>query len=323
MSGPADSSPTRRPNSVRRTTTHDSLRLGDLLGPVTLEARGRDLLTGATGTATVLDAAVVRATVAFPDREVERIEVDPPHPGVQRLVGLRASSGFRQAIDDAMPGARESRGVRFQLLDDLPTALLVSGYATHAARLSGSITPKGPRLQHPDLCAGWVTGGTLLASRQSNGVPGPRIGPVAPSVIPDDDPLAWHETAVLPAHGMRRRRRIDVWEQDGIGQVDGFFRDSHVDADGVETIVHEYSISATVDLATRTFGSCHASVGALPYPECPNAAASSERLQGAPVLGLRRWVRDTFVGPTTCTHLNDTLRALEDVGGLLAALPAA
>jgi hypothetical protein len=33
-------------------------------------------------------------------------------------------------------------------------------------------------------------------------------------------------------------------------------------------------------------------------------------------------VRDTFTGPTTCTHLNDTLRSLEDVGALLEHLGA-
>jgi hypothetical protein len=31
-------------------------------------------------------------------------------------------------------------------------------------------------------------------------------------------------------------------------------------------------------------------------------------------------VRSTFVGPTTCTHLNDTLRVMEDACALLAAL---
>jgi len=32
--------------------------------------------------------------------------------------------------------------------------------------------------------------------------------------------------------------------------------------------------------------------------------------------GLRRAVRRSFVGPSTCTHLNDSFRALEDVGML-------
>jgi len=93
-----------------------------------------------------------------------------------------------------------------------------------------------------------------------------------------------------------------------------------MDANGCETVVHEYGISASIDLETMQFNACDASVGALPWVECPVAAASAGRLVGAPADGLRTWVRNTFLGPTTCTHLNDTLRSLEDVPALLASL---
>jgi hypothetical protein len=36
------------------------------------------------------------------------------------------------------------------------------------------------------------------------------------------------------------------------------------------------------------------------------------------VAGLRQRVRENFLGVGTCTHLNDTLRALADVGPLIA-----
>ena len=42
--------------------------------------------------------------------------------------------------------------------------------------------------------------------------------------------------------------------------------------------------------------------------------ASHDRV---PVAGLRQHVRDTFLGTSTCTHLNDTLRSLEDIPALL------
>ena len=45
--------------------------------------------------------------------------------------------------------------------------------------------------------------------------------------------------------------------------------------------------------------------------------AGASRLVGTPVSGLRRHVRDTFLGTSTCTHLNDTLRSLEDIPALL------
>jgi hypothetical protein len=305
---------------VRRTTSHDSFRPEGLSGPVEVVALGRDLRTGADGEPSVLGSARLDLGVEYlPNRTVTRITADPPHPGVGKLVGVSASAGFRQAVDEAMPGERVSRSVRFQLLDDLPTALLVSGYALQAG--AAKIRRKGPMLQHPDMCAGWVSGGTMLSGMSEEGRPPPHRGPVAPVVEAGDDPLGWHQMDVLPVHGMRRRRRLDVWLEDGVGQVECFFRDSHVDVEGVETVLHEYTVHATVDPSTSRFASCEADVGALPWPECPNAAASAGRLGGAPVEGLRRWVRDTFVGISTCTHLNDTLRSLEDVGALLTAVP--
>jgi hypothetical protein len=322
VAGPAISTPLRRPGSVRRTTTHDSIRRDGILGPVDVVARGRDLHTAGDGVPTVLAVARLDLRVAFPDREVLLVSGDPSHPGLQSLVGRRASAGFRKAIDEAMPGERSSRSVRFQLLDDLPTALLVSGYAVQAVRVPmAGLVQKGPKLQHPDLCAGWAVGGTLLSGLDDTGRPSSvRTGPVAPSLDAADDLSAWHETDPLPPHGMRRRRRLDVWEDRSLALVECFFRDSHMSAEGIERVVHEYTVHATVDPSTLRILTCHADVGALPYPECPNAAASATRLGGEPVEGLRRLVSDTFVGPSTCTHLNDTLRSLEDVGGLLTRL---
>ncbi|MGF7237310.1 MAG: DUF2889 domain-containing protein [Frankia sp.] len=312
---PASATPARRPGSLRRTTTHDSLRPDGLLGPVTVIARGRDLRTGLDGASTVLDTARLELDVNYPDRVIRQITSHPSHPGLPALAGVAASAGFRKAVDDAMPGERGSRSVRFQLLDDLPTALLVSGYAVQAGNAIRSRLKL--TLQYPDLCAGWVAGGTLVSAVEQMGKPPVHAGPEAPSVESDDDPLGWHAIDPLPPHGMRRRRRLDVWMDGDVARVECFFRDSHVDRDSVETIVHEYTVHATLDPTTRRFGSCEADIGALPWPECPAAAASATRLAGAPAVGLRGWVRDTFVGPSTCTHLNDTLRSLEDAGALL------
>jgi hypothetical protein len=306
---------------VRRTTTHDSLRPEGLTGPVIVDGRGRDLHTDADGTTTVLSSARLDATIRFlPDREVLAVSVEPSAQAIDQLVGARASAGFREAVDRALPGERTTGSLRFQLLDDLPTATLVSGYALGA----GGLRPKKGTirvLQHPDLCAGWAVGGTLLQEiDQHHHVP-VVTGPEAPDLQLADDPLGWHETGELTAHGMRRRRLLDVWWEHDEVAVEGFFRDSHLDPEGLETVIHEYTVRAAVDPADMRFTACDASIGALPWVECPAAAASAGRLAGAPVDGLRRWVRETFVGPTTCTHLNDTLRSLEDIGALLAALP--
>ena len=65
---------------------------------------------------------------------------------------------------------------------------------------------------------------------------------------------------------------------------------------------------------------CEATPRVLPWVECPEAAASAGRLAGMSVMGLRPDVRAQFVGPSTCTHLNDVLRGLEDVEWLVREL---
>jgi hypothetical protein len=319
---PATATPPRRRGSVRRTTTHDSFRPEGVLGPVTLVARGRDLRTDDRD-ATVLDAATVVVNIDFVGgRLVTAIRAEPPADGLEALVGVRASSGFRGAVDAALPRERATGSVRYQLLDDIPTAVLVSGMALHDAgvRPAPGAAPVAPTQQHADLCAGWATDATILTEIARTGEV-PRVtGPAAPQLERVDDPLAWHELAELTAHATRRRRRIDLWRDGAHVAIDAFFRDSHVNGDGEEMVVHEYGVAATLEPETRRFLSCTATVGALPWMECPGAVASATRLAGAPADGLRAWVRDTFTGPSTCTHLNDTLRALEDVPALLARL---
>lgn len=309
--------PPRRPVSVRRTTTHDCTRPAGLDGPVTIVARGRDLLTTADRQAQVLAATHLDVRADFASATIERILADPPHPALAELGGTHAFHGFRAEVEKAIPGERESGSLRYQLLDDLPIALMLSARVLRAAGLA--MRTDQPKRLPVDICAGWVTGGTLVAGLTKHGPPLHR-GPVASNIGTADDPLAWHQFDALPRQATRRHRRLDVWPNGETAEVDCFFRDSFAGADEVETVVHEYGVCATVDVATARFLSCQAVAGPLPYPECPNALASAGRLAGASVDGLRREARDSFAGPSTCTHLNDTLRSLEDVGALLRAL---
>ena len=100
-----------------------------------------------------------------------------------------------------------------------------------------------------------------------------NIGPVADAIESEADRLGWHEHDPLPPNSTRRRRRLDVWRDGARAVAEGFFRDSHVDANGVETVVHEYTVRATVDPVTLAMTECDATPGPLPYPECPGAAA--------------------------------------------------
>lgn len=307
--------PPRRAGSVRRTTTHDCTRPEGLEGPVTMVARGRDLLTRPDSDAALLDFVRIDTRVA--SGIIERISAVPSVSGLTDLGGTNALSGFRARVQDAMPAECRSGSVRFQLLDDLPVALMLSARALRAAGIG--LDMGAPHNLPIDICAGWVAGGTLVEGLTVMGPP-LDLGPVASPLTRDDDTLAWHDFEKLPAHSTRRHRRIDVWQNGTTADVDCFFRDSFIPADGIETVVHQYRIRGTVDPETSRFLTCKADAGPLPYPECPNALGSASRLAGAQVSGLRREVRKSFLGPSTCTHLNDTLRSLEDVAGLITVL---
>ena len=102
--------------------------------------------------------------------------------------------------------------------------------------------------------------------------------------------------------------------------IESYFRDSHVDNDGRETIVHEYGLRGAIDRREQRLLECATTPGALPYPECPSAASSADRLAGVQLNEVTELVRREFTGPSTCTHLNDTFRCLEDAGALMSLL---
>ncbi len=323
---PTSSTPARRPGSIRRTSTVDSIRPNGLNKELIQVGRGRDLYTAADGSVATLACAELELRTEYTDGPiVHSLCLTPDAPGLDALVGRRASSGFRKVIDDAVDVPRGSLG--YLLLDEVPAATLVSGYAVAAVAEREEVDMQAikmsaksqPRLQVPDLCAGFRVGGTMLASMDENGRTPMLTGPVALSVETPGDDWGWHHFELLPAHAMRRRRRIDVFG-DALVQIDVFFRDSHMDPDGVETAVHEYTVEATVDRGSMRVVTCEATPRVLPWLECPEAAASARRLEGMPVTGLRPEVRAQFVGPSTCTHLNDVLRGLEDVEWLVHEL---
>jgi hypothetical protein len=331
MAEPTASTPPRRTDSIRRTSTVDSSHPGGVGTPLRQAGRARDLYTTRAGDAEVVAETTMSVTTEYTDGPIlTRIVLDPPSPTTAALVGVRASTGFRKVIDDAVDEPRGS--LTYLLLDDIPGATLVSGFAlvvamhrdTPVEATTMSLrSSKQPVLQVPDLCAGWQQGGTMEKSLDEQGRPPVIMGPLALSIEDATDEWAWHPIATMPDDSMRRRRRIDVWRHDdGAIRVDVFFRDSHMAPGGVETAVHEYTVAATVDPDTMVVTRCEAFPHVLPWTECPQAAASAQRLAGMPLASLRPDVRAQFVGPSTCTHLNDVLRGLEDVEWLAQELTA-
>jgi hypothetical protein len=330
----------------------DALRPDGLGGPLVIVGRGRDLATGRDGTTvSIVRAATLTATLAPGDGHIVReLTTEPVRPGLAALVGQPAATGFRGRLQAADPGLRDEHDLLYQLLDDLQIVVMLSGIP-HAAELHRNVS-REPRValltSRADICAGWRTGGTIMESLASSGNTPAGIGPDAPSPRPADDPLAWHDAPPLPPRSLRRARRIDVRPAAAGGQpaasggsapfsrsvpavaeptgapvaIDAFYRDSETLADGTETVVHEYTVTGAVDPATMTITQIAATPQVLPWVECPVAVLSAARLAGTPLAGLRTHVRRTFTGTSTCTHLNDMLRALEGVPSLLAAGPA-
>lgn len=304
----------RVPGSVRRTSTIDSLRPDGLPGAIRVLARARDLHTDVDGEVAEVGSAAFDATVA-PDRSL--LAIGNADPRLSSLVGRSVGGGFRAAVADLLPWEAERGTLLHLLLDDLPGANLVSGYAMQRdPSWSEHTIPVETLAPMADLCAGWATGASILDAVQADGViPSPTIAPV-----PRDpaDLVGWHERPALPPGSMRRARCLDVvTDGSGVARFIAHFRDSYVEDDG-EGALHEYSVRGTFDVAAGRITSIAAEADVLPWVECPQALASAQRLVGLPAHGLRAAVRTDFVGTSTCTHLNDTLRSLADLPMLAA-----
>ncbi|CUU53524.1 Protein of unknown function (DUF2889) [Parafrankia irregularis] len=232
-----------------------------------------------------------------------------------------------------------------QLLDDVPVTVLVSGAAlgrngihrSESRPNAGAESGGNPMI---DVCAGWQREGLLArlsaerrADRDAGGSgdqdTGDRTSPARPISVPAgdlavaEDPLGWHPLPPMSTHAMRRLRRIDVVPAPGTPgaavRVDALLRDSYLESPGREFVVHEYGVDADVDEA-GLFTRSVARAGVLPGAECPEALGSAGRIVGMPATDLRRTIGRTFVGTSTCTHLNDTLRALGDLPVLIGFL---
>ena len=316
--------PARPAGSVRRTMHVDVGPRGTWSSPLAMEGAARDLRTGPGGPEDVAVVAEAQVDAGFDmARSLESLTTTPEAPWAQKLVGARAGAGFRRHLEDVVP-PEESRSLLRQVLDDMPAAALISGYGfMRLARRQGhhpaSLMPSGALDRMTDLCSGWRSGGTAVSSVEAGrGVPMQDCPPAPP--LSGGDPLAWHGTGPLEQDWMRRRRLIDVTAgEDGTFEIWAMFRDSVGEGGGAELVLHEYAVRAGgVD---GVLDRVEAEPRVLPFPECPAAADTVGALAGTPVHALAGAVPGTLTGIASCTHLNDLLRALGGVSGLLQLAP--
>ena len=304
----------RVPGSARRTSNLDMVPRGAAMVDG-LEVRGaaRDLRTDDTGAGVVVAEASLVADVG-PMRTLRSLTTTPALPALDALAGRPIARGFRAAADAAIPDEAAAQTPLYLLVDDLPIAALIAGYAdlyAHPERLAH----RDAGSTRAEICAGWASDATMAETIAATGyIPIPE-GPVAPALERADDPLAWHPLPALPVGSMRRRRLVDVRPaatgSDGeCLEVRAMFRDVYA-RDGFEQVLHEYTLEATVD--GGVFTRCEATPRVLPWPECPTAAASAGDLVGRSVAGARDHVRHHVRGLRSCTHLSDLLCTLADV----------
>ena len=317
---PLRGTPERARGSVRRTSTIDSVRPDGWAGSVHVTARARDLRTDAAGAARLVAQESFTAKLS-PDRVLR--EIVHHDARLRALLGVAVAGGFRARAAEALAGEAERATLLHLLVDDLPGASLVAGYALQRdpAWPAREVAFEQLRPMH-DLCAGWAVDGTLFdVVRAERRIAVPATAAV--DVTEDQDADAWHERVATSPGSMRRARRLDVvadQARDGSVAFDAHFRDSHHDAAGGEGALHEYVVRGRYAPATRTLLALDAAAPVLPWVECPGALASVPRLVGASVDDLRTRVRTDFTGTSTCTHLNDVLRSLADLPALAAML---
>jgi hypothetical protein len=258
---PSTGSIDRVPGSIRRTSHIDMIPRGTTMEGLTLRAGARDLLTSPGGASDVVAAARLEAELG-PGRVLQALHTEPALPALQELIGVPVARGFRKAIAAAVADELAAQTPIALLVDDLPVAVLISGYADSYVWEHMPVDVSSARA---DICAGWVDDGTMLTLTRDTGYLPQPVGPEAPSLLRDDDPLAWHEVGALPDGAMRRRRLIDVRRRGDRFDVHAMFRDTY-ERDGVERILHEYALVA--ETAGGVFAACDAQPRVLPWPEC-------------------------------------------------------
>jgi hypothetical protein len=313
-------SPARRPWSIRRTSTIDMAWPDGERGPLQLTGRARDLLTGQViATADVLASESVDVVVS-PARVITSIRTNPPQRHLGDLVGTSIGSGFRGRLAAAAAAELSNGALTHLMLDDLVGSGIVSEFALRQWSLyDNTASAAGPPRRVIGVCTGFRQGSTALTPDGSS-TGNHRTLPVG-SLVATDDPIGWHEFPEDAVVSMRRARRIDI-HVDGEIHIDSMFQDSSTSPERGRVAVHEYRLLASADATTGELTSIDARPRTLPYAECPLAVDNVSTLVGTRLHDLRTTVGASLRGTSGCTHLNDALRALADVPGLVRRLAA-
>ncbi|WP_446655190.1 DUF2889 domain-containing protein [Blastomonas sp.] len=326
LNRPGVRQPARRPNSVRRTSSHQSIWVPGNERGYTIHGRARDLRTDAGPHPVLIGEASVTAEIG-PDGRLDSLSSNETPDPLGEFAGLRPGGELRKAVATAMPHEGANDTLLHRLLDDLAGAAFMSTAAWYA--WEGGIEAHAQRAGVPVMSNRVVTGvclshvrGSPALTEDGRGADDNADHPLGPLPLASPDPFAFHRLADADGPNQSRLRRTDIWMDEGELVADAWFQDSSaVQGETLRRIIfHEYGIVARFDAATLALKAIAVTPYVLPYVSCHAAPATANVLIGKNARELRNLVPMALKGIAGCTHLNDMLRALQDVAGLAAAL---
>lgn len=313
--------PDLRAGSLRRVVSLQNDWSNGPALPVELTGRVQDLFSPVDGVTQERSGDWVRARVDGAKRIVD-LDASRCAAVLASFAGLSTGGALRKAMADQLPDEVSAGSGLSSLIDELAGASFMSGSAWYAwpggieafARQNGIASV----LDRPvtGLCLSYVAGSPAV---RPDGSGNEEIAhhPLAPSALVTSDIWVDHGLKTdAPNHW--RLRRTDLWQEDGTLFVDAWFQDSS-SVPGMtdrRLVFHEYSLKARLEPATLALQAIEVEPHVLPYTTCRGAPATVAPLIGRSASNLRTAVLELLRGPAGCTHLNDMLRSLQDLGGL-------
>lgn len=320
--GPA---PLRRPQSLRRTSSVQAHGFESLHGPYLVVGHARDLYSGDDVSSTDTVAAdTLRADISA-ERLISSIEASRCNDALGELVSVRLGGKVRKIMTQVIPEEVAQTTLLHLLLDDMVAASIISNAAPVAWGMVPDIiksesAQKKSAYDRTGTCISFTPGSrTLLPNGQANSKDVARIPVDVP--IENGDPQAWHPWNKLEGPNQMRLRRMDLWKDGGMLQVDAGFQDSAAFSHTEQRMVfHEYGLQATIEPDSFIVQRINVQTGILPFMECLQSAATAQQMVGQSLLNFRRSVPAQLPGVAGCTHLNDVMRSLQDVATMAEIL---
>lgn len=314
--------PLRRPGSVRRTSSLQSIWTPSDENSYRIVGRARDLATGLNGEPEILGENTVQAEIER-DGRITSLTGNLHAERLERFTGLRPGGELRKALAAEMPEEQQRQTRLFRLLDDLAGAAFMSvaawyawegGIEGHAARTQAmSRTSR----QVEGVCLSYVQGSPAM-TEDGQGIDENADHPMGPLPIPAGDPFVFHPLVETEDPNQWRLRRTDLWREGDDILVDAWFQDSAgVQGDASRRVIfHEYGLIARFDAASLELRDISVTPFVLPYVTCHAAPLTAQALIGIDAGQFSNQVLASLRGTAGCTHLNDMLRALQDVAAL-------